>query len=55
VTRILIVDDEQSIRRSLGGILSDEGFETDVAADGRDCRISYCSTSPCPDATGWRS
>jgi two-component system nitrogen regulation response regulator NtrX len=34
VTRILIVDDEQSIRRSLGGILSDEGFETDVAADG---------------------
>jgi two-component system nitrogen regulation response regulator NtrX len=34
VTRILIVDDEESIRRSLGGILSDEGFETASEADG---------------------
>ncbi len=34
MSRILIVDDEESIRRSLGGILSDEGFETAVAANG---------------------
>jgi len=34
VSRILIVDDEESIRRSLAGILSDEGFETDAVADG---------------------
>jgi two-component system nitrogen regulation response regulator NtrX len=34
VPRILIVDDEEGIRRSLDGILSDEGFETDSAADG---------------------
>ena len=32
--RILIVDDEESIRRSLAGILSDEGFSTDGAEDG---------------------
>jgi two-component system nitrogen regulation response regulator NtrX len=32
--RILIVDDEQGIRRSLAGLLSDEGYETAVAADG---------------------
>ncbi|MDH3283925.1 MAG: sigma-54 dependent transcriptional regulator [Acidobacteriota bacterium] len=35
MTRILIVDDEESIRRSLDGILSDEGFETASAADGK--------------------
>jgi two-component system nitrogen regulation response regulator NtrX len=34
VSRILIVDDEESIRRSLAGILSDEGFEIDAVADG---------------------
>jgi two-component system nitrogen regulation response regulator NtrX len=33
VIRILIVDDEESIRASLSGILSDEGFETAAAAD----------------------
>ncbi len=31
--RILIVDDEESIRRSLAGILSDEGFEPVTASD----------------------
>jgi two-component system, NtrC family, nitrogen regulation response regulator NtrX len=31
---ILIVDDEQAIRHSLGGILSDEGFDVSVASNG---------------------
>jgi two-component system nitrogen regulation response regulator NtrX len=34
VSRILIVDDEESIRRSLAGILSDEGLEPREAPDG---------------------
>jgi two-component system nitrogen regulation response regulator NtrX len=34
VSRILIVDDEQGIRKSLAGLLSDEGYEASVAADG---------------------
>ena len=34
MSRILIVDDEESIRRSLAGILSDEGFETRAEGDG---------------------
>ena len=36
MSRILIVDDEDGIRRSLGGILGDEGFETMPAADGEE-------------------
>ncbi|CAG0982274.1 Regulatory protein AtoC [Myxococcaceae bacterium] len=32
--RILIVDDEESIRRSLAGLLADEGYETVTARDG---------------------
>jgi two-component system nitrogen regulation response regulator NtrX len=34
MSRILIVDDEAGIRRSLAGILSDEGFETTAVSDG---------------------
>ena len=34
MARILIVDDEESIRRSLAGLLSDEGFEAATAGDG---------------------
>ncbi|RIK98593.1 MAG: Fis family transcriptional regulator [Proteobacteria bacterium] len=34
MTRILIVDDEDSIRRSLSGLLSDEGYEVASAGDG---------------------
>jgi two-component system nitrogen regulation response regulator NtrX len=34
MTRILVVDDEESIRRSLAGLLSDEGYETATAAEG---------------------
>ena len=32
--KILIIDDERSIRNSLGEILSDEGYEVDTAEDG---------------------
>lgn len=34
---ILIVDDEESIRQSLEGILEDEGFQTSFAATGEEC------------------
>ncbi len=34
MSRILIVDDEESIRRSLAGILADEGYEIGEAKDG---------------------
>jgi two-component system nitrogen regulation response regulator NtrX len=34
MSRVLIVDDEESIRRSLAGLLSDEGWEVVAAADG---------------------
>ena len=34
--RVLIVDDEGPIRRSLGGILSDEGFEVAICASGEE-------------------
>ena len=32
--RILIIDDEENIRSVLSGILEDEGYEVDTAADG---------------------
>ena len=32
--KILIIDDERSIRNSLKEILSDEGYDIDVAEDG---------------------
>jgi CheY-like chemotaxis protein len=32
--RVLIVDDEQGIRRSLAGLLADESYETASASDG---------------------
>ncbi len=34
MSRILVVDDEEGIRRSLAGILSDEGFETTLVENG---------------------
>ena len=34
MTRLLIVDDEESIRRSLAGLLSDEGYDVATASDG---------------------
>ncbi len=36
MSRILVVDDEEGIRRSLQGILSDEGVEVVVASDGEE-------------------
>ena len=43
---ILIVDDEQSIRESLAGILEDEGFRTSVAASGEEALASIQSENP---------
>jgi two-component system, NtrC family, nitrogen regulation response regulator NtrX len=40
LSRILVVDDEDGIRRSLAGILSDEGFDTTPARDGDEALAS---------------
>jgi len=48
VSRILIVDDEVDIRRSLAGILGDEGFGTTAAADGEEAIQAIGSGDP-PD------
>ncbi|MEK6323654.1 MAG: sigma-54 dependent transcriptional regulator [Acidobacteriota bacterium] len=34
---VLIVDDEEGIRRSLAGVLKDEGFSVETAASGEEC------------------
>ena len=44
--RILIVDDEQGIRRSLSGLLSDEGYETTEVADGEAALVAARETAP---------
>ena len=49
MNRILIVDDEESIRRSLAGILSDEGFETGTAADGEKALAALRGGEEAPD------
>lgn len=43
---ILIVDDEESIRQSLVGILGDEGFKTSIAADGEECLRAITTDDP---------
>jgi two-component system nitrogen regulation response regulator NtrX len=43
LSRILVVDDEDGIRRSLAGILSDEGFDTTPARDGEEALASIAS------------
>ena len=48
MNRILIVDDEAGIRRSLAGILSDEGFEPSAVCDG-DSAIRSIEEDGAPD------
>jgi two-component system nitrogen regulation response regulator NtrX len=43
---ILIVDDEESIRRSVADILSDEGYQPVVAADGDQALQTLTTSSP---------
>ena len=43
---ILIVDDDQAIRQSLSGILSDEGFEVSTAANGYEALQRIETLSP---------
>src|SRR3990172_2646126 len=43
---ILIVDDEASIRKSLEGVLSDEGYSCALASDGADARAQLQSLRP---------
>jgi two-component system nitrogen regulation response regulator NtrX len=40
MTRLLVVDDEDSIRRSLAGLLTDEGYEVATASDGDAALVS---------------
>ena len=35
-SRILIVDDEKAIRESVSLVLSEEGYETEIASTGKD-------------------
>ena len=42
--KILIIDDERSIRNSLREILGDEGYEVDVAEDGAEGVKAACAT-----------
>ena len=41
-TKILIVDDEMNMRRTLAAILSDEGYEVATAATGEEA-VDLCS------------
>ena len=45
--RVLVVDDEAAIRRSLSGILADEGYDTALAEDGE--RALACVRERAPD------
>jgi two-component system nitrogen regulation response regulator NtrX len=38
---VLIVDDEEAIRRTLAGVLEDEGFSVEVAASGEECLAAF--------------
>jgi two-component system nitrogen regulation response regulator NtrX len=49
LSHILIVDDEESIRRSLEGILSDEGFDTGSAEDGEVALAALREGEEAPD------
>jgi len=45
-TKILVVDDEEGILKSIVGILQDEGYETITARDGREALQIYKEKSP---------
>lgn len=45
-TKILVVDDEEKIRETLRGVLSDEGYEVSDAADGRSALESLQAERP---------
>lgn len=44
--KIMVVDDEESIRRSLSGVLKDEGFEVILAKDGADTLKKLAANLP---------
>ncbi|MBW2040173.1 MAG: UDP-3-O-[3-hydroxymyristoyl] N-acetylglucosamine deacetylase [Deltaproteobacteria bacterium] len=44
--KILVVDDEEVILRSIVGILQDEGYETTIARDGREALQIYQAEAP---------
>ena len=44
--KVLIIDDERSIRNSLGEILSDEGYNVTVAANSQEARVAIHSCHP---------
>ena len=44
--QVLIVDDDESIRRMLSAVLSREGFQTVTAKDGEEGLALFRSTSP---------
>jgi UDP-3-O-[3-hydroxymyristoyl] N-acetylglucosamine deacetylase len=46
MTKILIIDDEKSIRESLSSVLEDEGYEVFVAKDGREGLEVFAATHP---------
>jgi DNA-binding NtrC family response regulator len=46
VSRILVVDDEADIRRLLQEILTEEGYEVEVAADANQARAAHARQTP---------
>src|SRR5262245_50033808 len=38
---VLVVDDEEGIRRTLASVLDDEGFTVDTAASGEECLAAF--------------
>jgi len=50
MTRVLVCDDEPGIRKTLGQILGDEGYEVLTAGTGAEALESFGGDSPRPDA-----
>ena len=50
MTRVLVCDDEPGIRKTLGQILGDEGYEVLTAETGAEALESFGGDSPRPDA-----